>query len=390
MAIFQSKGQPATEKNRAPVAPLIGKAVGARANPQKMALLASIVQYSDEAIYSRTPDGTITSWNPAAERLYGYRANEMIGRHVGIIVPPERALELGDLIETIKRGECVEHLETQRVRRDGGIVDVSITVSPICDNTGRPVAASVIGHDITERKRSQDELELGRQELERSNQELEQFAYVASHDLREPLRMVSGYISLLEQSYRAQLDDRAGEFMDFALAGVRRMEQLITDLLTYSRAGKIAPFKPVDMENLIMEVIAAQVLAIEETGAEITYDPLPRAMGDEPALFNVLNNLVSNALKFRGEASPRLHLNAQRDGPLWIFSLHDNGIGITPKDAQRIFELFERAHSQREFAGSGIGLSICKRIIERHGGAIWVHPASEVGTTFCFTLKAVV
>ena len=200
--------------------------------------------------------------------------------------------------------------------------------------------------------------------------------------------MVSGYVGLLEQDYRAQLNERAGEFIDFALDGVRRMERLITDLLNYSRASKTVPFEAVEMENLIMEVIAAQVLKIDETGAEITYDPLPRVMGDEPALFNVLNNLVGNALKFRGEEAPGIHLNARRDGALWVFSLRDNGISIRQKDTRRIFEMFQRVHSQREYPGSGIGLSICKRVIERHGGTIWVDSAGDGGTTFCFTIKA--
>jgi PAS domain S-box-containing protein len=389
MAIFQSKGQPTTDTDRIPIAQLIGAAVGARANPQMMSILASIVQYSGEAIFSRTPDGVITSWNPAAERLYGYSAGEAIGQHVGLIVPPEFATELNEIIETIKQGGRIEHYETRRMHKDGHLIDVSLTISPIRDGNGRLVAASVIGHDITDARRGREELDRSRQELERSNHELEQFAYIASHDLREPLRMVSGYVGLLDQNYRAQLDDRAIEFMDFALDGVRRMERLITDLLTYSRAGKMAPFKAVDVENLMMEVIAAQVLTIHETGAEITYDPLPRVMGDEPALFSLLNNLVGNALKFRGAAPPRIHLRARRDGAVWTFLLSDNGIEIKPKDRQRIFEMFQRAHSQSEYPGSGMGLAICKRIVERHGGTIRVEPTDGAGTTFAFALKSI-
>jgi len=388
MAIFQSKGQLTTETDHVPVEQLIGAAVGARANAQMMSLLASIVQYSSEAIFSCTPDGVITSWNPAAERLYGYSAREAIGQHAGLIVPPQIAPELNEFIERIKQGERLEHHETRRLHKDGHMIDVSLTISPIRDGNRRLVAASVIGHDITEAKRVKEELDRSRQELERSNQELEQFAYIASHDLREPLRMVSGYVGLLDQNYRAELDDRAIEFMDFALDGVRRMERLITDLMTYSRAGKMEPFKAVAVEHLMMEVIAAQVLTIQETGAEVTYDPLPQVMGDEPALFNLLNNLVANGLKFRGEAPPRIHLRAHRDGPVWIFLLSDNGIGIKPKDRQRIFEMFQRGHSQSAYPGSGMGLAICKRIVERHGGTIRVEPTDAAGTTFAFALKS--
>jgi signal transduction histidine kinase len=224
-------------------------------------------------------------------------------------------------------------------------------------------------------------------ELKRSNEDLEQFAYVASHDLQEPLRMINNYLQLLRQRYRDKLDANADDFIGFALDGSKRMNQLIHDLLTYSRVGTHGKeFVPTDCEQALANALANLRVAIDEARAEIIRDPLPIVNGDEVQLTQLFQNLIGNAVKFRGEAAPKIHIGAQRTGAEWEFSVRDNGIGIAPEDFQRIFIVFQRLHSREKYPGTGIGLSVCKKIVERHGGRIWVESKPGHGTTFYFTL----
>jgi signal transduction histidine kinase len=227
------------------------------------------------------------------------------------------------------------------------------------------------------------------QELKRSNEDLEQFAYVASHDLQEPLRMIQNYLQLLRRRYQDRLDTNADEFITFALDGGKRMQQLIHDLLTYSRVdthGK--EFVPTDLEAVMANALANLKVAIDEAGATITHDPLPTLRGDEVQLTQLFQNLIGNAVKFRGEAPPKVHVAAQRADKEWEFSVCDNGIGIAEQDFQRIFVVFQRLHSREKYPGTGIGLSVCKKIVERHGGRIWVESRLGKGTVFYFTLPA--
>jgi signal transduction histidine kinase len=224
-------------------------------------------------------------------------------------------------------------------------------------------------------------------ELRRSNEDLEQFAYVASHDLQEPLRMITNYLQLLRQRYKDKLDAGADDFIGFALDGSKRMHQLIHDLLTYSRVGTHGKeFTRTDCAQALASALANLRVAIEESRAAITHDPLPTVKGDEVQLTQLFQNLIGNAVKFRGEAAPRVHIAAQRTGAEWEFSVCDNGIGIAPEDFQRIFIVFQRLHSREKYPGTGIGLSVCKKIVERHGGRIWVESKLGHGTTFYFTL----
>ena len=226
-------------------------------------------------------------------------------------------------------------------------------------------------------------------ELKRSNEDLEQFAYVASHDLQEPLRMITNYLQLLRQRYRDKLDAGADDFVAFALDGSKRMHQLIHDLLTYSRVGTHGKeFVPTDCEQALANALANLRVAIEESRAEITRDPLPTVNGDEVQLTQLFQNLLGNAVKFRGEGTPKIHVGVQRTGGEWEFSVRDNGIGIAPEDFQRIFLVFQRLHSRERYPGTGIGLSVCKKIVERHGGRIWVESKLGRGTTFYFTLSS--
>ena len=231
--------------------------------------------------------------------------------------------------------------------------------------------------------------ELGRlnEELDRSNKELAQFAYVASHDLQEPLRMVSSYTQLLSRRYKGKLDSDADEFIAFAVDGASRMQTLINDLLAYSRVGtRRQEFEPTECEAAFDQALANLKTAIEECHAVVTRDPLPTVLADRMQIGQLFQNLIGNAVKYRGTEPPQVHVSAKRSGSEWVFSVRDNGIGIDPQFAERIFVVFQRLHTRDEYPGTGIGLAICKRIVERHGGRIWVESEIGRGCTFYFTL----
>lgn len=262
--------------------------------------------------------------------------------------------------------------------------------------SGRPVEkhqlevlklfGATLGHLCT-RKRAEEALAQKARELSRSNADLEYFAYITSHDLQEPLRMVSSYLQLLERRYKDQLDADAREFIAYAVDGASRMQTLINALLSYSRVGtRGKPFVPTDCSTVLERTLTNLKVAIEENDAVVTHDPLPTVMADEVQLARVFQNLIGNAIKFHGERPPQVHVGAQRGKGEWVFSVRDNGIGIDPQHFERIFMIFQRLHSQDEYPGTGIGLAICKRIVERHGGRIWVESQPGQGSTFYFTI----
>jgi PAS domain S-box-containing protein len=350
-------------------------------------LLAAIVESSEDAIIGFTLDGMIVSWNVGAEKIFGYSGEEVMGRSVSVLVPPDRAEEAAIIFKRVKRGQPVTQLETTQVRKDGKQIHVSITVSPIRDARGKITGVSVTVRDFTDRKRVQEDLERHARELERSNAELEQFAYVSSHDLQEPLRMVTLYTQLLEKRYHGRLDADANEFIGYIVEGAGRMHRLINDLLDYSRVGSHGrEFEPTDCEAVLAQVLGSLRPAIEEAKGVLTHDPLPSVMADGFQLTQLFQNLIGNALKFRGEGPPQVHVSARSAGKRWVFSVHDNGIGVDPRYAERIFVIFQRLHNRQEYPGTGIGLAICKKIVERHGGRIWVESEPGKGTTFYFDL----
>ena len=243
--------------------------------------------------------------------------------------------------------------------------------------------------EIAVRKQAEERLRQANENLARSNKDLEQFAYVASHDLQEPLRTVAGFTQLLGKRYKGRLDQDADEFIEFAVQGAKRMQTLIMDLLSYSRLStRSKPFAPTDCDAVLAEMLVTLQSAILESGAVITHDPLPTVSADPSQLRQVFQNLIGNAVKFRSGQPCKIHVSAENKDAEWVFSVHDNGIGIAREYSERIFVIFQRLHGREEYPGTGIGLSICKRVVERHGGRIWVESRPEEGSTFYFTLPA--
>jgi signal transduction histidine kinase len=244
-------------------------------------------------------------------------------------------------------------------------------------------------NEVSERKKAEEELKKTVADLERSNKELQQFAYVASHDLQEPLRVVASYVQLLSHRYKGQLDSDADDFINYAVEGVTRLQRQINDLLAFSRVRtKGREFKKIDCAHALDRGIANLQIAIEENSAVVTNDSLPRVNADESQIVKLFQNLIDNAIKFRSNKPPRVHISAKKKGKEWLFSVRDNGIGIDPQYAERIFVIFQRLHEREKYPGTGIGLAICKRIVERHGGRIWMESKPGKGSTFFFTIPA--
>ncbi len=472
--------------------------------------LAAIIQATDDAIVSKSLDGTILSWNPGAERMYGYSEAQVLGQSFSMMLPEGAVDDWPVIVEKIKRGERVEHYETTRRRKDGQSLHVSLSSSPLRDPAGKVVGAAAIARDITERKRAEEALRrasaynrrlieasldplvtigpdgkitdvneateaatgypraelIGKDfadyftepeearegyrrvfreglvrdyaleiqnrdghtipvlynatiyrdeaggvagviaaarditerkraaallerhaaELARSNRELEQFAYVASHDLQEPLRMVASYVELLSERYKGRLDEKADKFISYAVDGAARMKTLIDDLLRYSRVTTQARrLEEMEARAALDEAMANLGRAIAEKGAVVTHDDLPTVLANPTQFVQLFQNLIGNGLKFC-DGTPRVHVTAERNGEEWVFSVRDNGIGIAPEHRERIFNIFQRLHGRDKYTGTGMGLAICKRLVERHGGRIWVESRPGQGSTFFFTL----
>jgi len=349
-----------------------------------------LLEAAPDAMVVVNQAGEIVLLNLQAETQFGYRRDELLGQKVKNIIPEgfaERIIADGTrsaaeaLAQQIGAG-----IELVGRRKDGSEFPIEIMLSPLESAEGTLVTAAI--RDITERKESDEHLAKTVEELKRSNDDLQQFAYVSSHDLQEPLRMVSSYTQLLAKRYKGRLDSDADEFITFAVDGCKRMQGLIQDLLAYSRAGtNERKLREVPSENALQKALINLRAAIKQSGAVVTHDALPAVTTDETQLTQVFQNLVGNAIKYRRAEEPRVHVSAARnDCNEWTFSVRDNGLGIDSQYFERIFVLFQRLHGRDEFEGTGIGLAVCKRIVERMGGKIWVESQPEKGSTFYFAL----
>ena len=333
-------------------------------------------------------DGRFTRVNRSLCAMLGYPEAELLGKSVKELSHPEDRDVTDAARARIRAGEIDSaRFEKRYVRADARVVWCRIAVALVRDVYGAPQYEVAIFDDITDRKNAEAALQAAHEELKRSNAELEQFAYVASHDLQEPLRMVASYTQLLGRRYASKLDGDAREFMAYIVDGAARMKQLIEDLLAYSRVGtKGAQFQMVSVDAALRRALFNLRAAIQEAGAVVTNDPLPTLPADEVQLGQLLQNLIGNALKFRSQSVPRIHVAATEKEHEWQLEVRDNGIGIEPQYYERIFMVFQRLHNKGEYPGTGIGLAICKKVVERHGGRIWVESRPGEGSRFCFTL----
>jgi PAS domain S-box-containing protein len=334
--------------------------------------------------------GNIVLLNVQAERQFGYSRDELIGQQIKNIVPEGFAERiLADGLRSLKEALAQQigmGIELSGRRKDGSAFPIEIMLSPLESTDGILITAAI--RDITARKNAEAHLLKKVEELNRSKEELAQFAYIASHDLQEPLRMVASYTQLLSKRYKGKLDSDADEFIAFAVDGASRMQQLIQDLLAYSRVGTEGKdLVEVSGEEALRLALANLRGAIEESGALVTHDPLPAVLADQTQLIQLFQNLIGNAIKYGNSGVPTVHIAAARTGAhKWMFSVRDNGLGIESRHFERIFGMFQRLHRREEFAGTGIGLAICKKIAERHGGTISVESEPGKGSIFRFAL----
>jgi PAS domain S-box-containing protein len=349
-----------------------------------------LLEAAPDAMVVVNQGGEIVLLNVQAEKQFGYHRDELVGQKVKNIIPEgfaERLLADGlRSVEEALAQQIGTGIELTGQRKDGSEFPIEIMLSPLESAEGILVTAAI--RDITRRKRSEEHLKKTVEELRRSNDELQQFAYVASHDLQEPLRMVASYTQLLAKRYKGRLDSDADEFIAYAVDGSTRMQGLIQDLLAYSRAGTNGKaLSEISSEKALMEAVVALRAGIEESGTVVTHDPLPEITTDRTQLAQIFQNLIGNAVKYRRADVPRIHVSAAQNGDdEWVFSVRDNGLGIKPEYFERIFVLFQRLHGREEFNGSGIGLAICKKMLERLGGRIWLESEPGMGSTFFFAL----
>jgi hypothetical protein len=350
--------------------------------------LGSIIESSDDAIIGKDLNGVIQSWNAGAVRIFGYTAEEVIGKHISVIAAPDRVHESSEILARIARGERVDHYETKRRTKDGRILTVSLTVSPIRDAKGTIIGASKVARDITMAERHERALRAANEALIASNEDLQQFAYSASHDLQEPLRMVAAYSELLMRKFGDKLGPDGVECIGYTLQGALRMEHLLKALRAYTLSSTADQNEAgyIDADTVLDKVLETLGVAIGESGASITRSPLPKVRMHEFQLEQLFQNLIGNAIRYKSTAPPEIRISAARQGDGWLFAVADNGIGIDPKYKEQIFGLFKRLHSADEYPGSGMGLAICKRIVERAGGRIRVESEPGCGSTFYFTL----
>jgi PAS domain S-box-containing protein len=349
------------------------------------------VEWAPAAMIMIDPAGAIVLANRAAEQLFDYQPDKLLGQKVEILIPERfRAshpkLRTGFFTEP--RGRRMgSGLDLFGLRSDGSEFPVEIGLNPVHTDEGSFVLAAIV--DLTERKHSVEQLSKANEALETSNLELQQFAYIASHDLQTPLRAISGFAQFLQSDYKGKLDPKANQYIKRIVDNVQRMQRLVDDLLTFSRVeSRSQPFTTVCLRDSFDDAQLLLETCIAEVGCQVTCDDLPAVRGDRTQLSQLLQNLIGNAVKYHSDAEPSVHVSAQRQDNQWLVSVRDNGIGIAPKHHERIFEIFQRLHTNEAYPGTGIGLAVCRRIVHRHGGRIWVDSEPGHGSTFYFTIPA--
>lgn len=360
-----------------------------------------MVESSDDAIITKSLDGIITSWNKAAERMFGYTADEVIGKPVAILIPEDRSDEEPRILARLRNGEKIDHYETIRRRKDGTLLDISLTVSPVRDEEGIIIGASKIARDITELRKTREVLARAHEDLERRVAErtaslnetiaqMEEFSYSLSHDLRAPVRAMKGYAEAALEDYGERLDEQGRAYLDRIIRSGSRMERLIQDVLTYSQVARTEiTLQPVSLESLLRDLIQSYP-GMQPPSADVSLRaPLHAVLAHEPSLAQVLSNLLANAVKFVAPGmTPRIQVWTERCGGqvrLWI---EDNGIGIRPEQKKRLFRMFERVHAEQTYEGMGIGLAIVRKAVERMSGRLGVESDGTAGSRFWIELRS--
>lgn len=352
--------------------------------------IQSIFDSAPDAVIVINNESNIIKWNHKAEKLFGWNESEIIGKHLYEYIIPERYREkhkagMKHYLDTGEGPVLNRDIEIEAINKKANEFSVLLSISPV-DIKDEKLFIGFL-RDITEKKKNELLIKQKSEELERSNKELEQFAYVASHDLQAPLRMVTSYLQLLEKRYKDKLDKDANDFINFAVDGSNRMRTLIASLLDYSRINRVKPFENINLNELLKEVLGDLKTDILTNKAVITIETLPDIFGDKVLIGQLFQNLISNAVKFKGERNPEILISGKKDKDEYLFYVKDNGIGIQKEYAGKLFVIFQRLNIQEQYPGTGIGLAICKKIVERHGGKIWFESEFGKGTTFYFTIK---
>jgi two-component system, chemotaxis family, sensor kinase Cph1 len=349
--------------------------------------LQTILDSSRSYIFYKDKENRFLQVNKAYADILGMPQDKLAGMSLFDIFPNEQAENyLKDDKQVIKSAKPkLDIIEPMNIKNE--IMYVKTDKIPYHDDEGNIIGIIGFAEDITRRKKAEEKLERIMNDLKRSNKELEQFAYVSSHDLKEPLRMITSFLQLLQKRYSADLDDDANDFINFAVEGAKRLDIMINDLLEYSRIGnKEREFEYLQGEKILETVLTNLKTSIEDNNVIITHDPLPLIYANNQQMVQLLQNLISNAIKYHSKEDPKIHISADILDDEYVFSIKDNGIGIDQKHLERIFTIFQRLHSRDEYEGTGIGLAISQKIVQKHHGKIWAESKLEKGTTFYFTI----